>query len=194
MSSHFHAVADVTSLVQSGGSGAYTISNIDTLPTLLNLNVPLQFAAWWMVVFYTMTGAPLRALALADGLALITYGNPHSLGISGFTIPTSGISGKLGIVAFAGDALITSDQFHVNRAISDALNPTNNFFDSTHSYFGTAGDLPQLSGEINSMSGFDLDVVDITSSLVPGETSISTQALSTGDIFYIGALIVSLDQ
>src|SRR5262249_30158190 len=54
------------------------------------------------------------------------------------------------------------------------------------------GDLPQLTGTAQSMGGMDLDIVDITAKLTPGQTSAPVQATSTGDTYYLGAFITSI--
>ena len=54
------------------------------------------------------------------------------------------------------------------------------------------GDLPQMDGNAASMSGLDLDVVDITSFVAPSQTSATIQASSVGDTYMIGAFATSI--
>ena len=55
-----------------------------------------------------------------------------------------------------------------------------------------AGDLPQMDGLGASMSGFDLDVMDITAYVAPSQTSATIQATSSGDTYMIGAFATSI--
>ncbi len=123
---------------------------------------------------------------------------PQNAVLSGFLVPNGGIDGKLGIITYEGDVSILGDQFFFNGggALSDALNPADNFFNSTRSTLGKAvtvpGDLPQLTGTAGSLSGMDLDVVNITNKLTPGQTMAPIQATSTGDQYYLAGFITSV--
>ncbi|MFO0553747.1 MAG: MopE-related protein [Polyangiaceae bacterium] len=193
----YQAFADITALVQANGNGAYRLSDVDLAPVVA-VNNNNNFGGWWMAVFYTRPGDPLRDLALFDGLDVVSNGAPQNTAISGFFVPNAGITGKLGVVTFEGDNTLTGDQLFFNggAALSDALNPADNFFNSSRSLLGaavtTAGDLPQLTGTAQSMSGIDLDVVDVTAKLTPGQTSAPIQATSTGDVYFLAGFITSI--
>jgi uncharacterized repeat protein (TIGR01451 family)/MYXO-CTERM domain-containing protein len=192
----YQSVADVTALVQQYGPGAYRVSDIDVVQ-FSNLNNSNVFGGWAMVVFYQRATDPLRNLALFEGMDVVANGNNQSITLNGFLVPNAGYSGKLGVIAYEGDNSIVGDQLLFNNTVlSNALNPPNNFFNGTRSNLGAAvsvaGDLPQLSGAAQSMSGIDLDVVDITAQLTPGQTSAPVQATSTGDTYYLGAFITSI--
>jgi uncharacterized repeat protein (TIGR01451 family) len=192
----YQSVADVTSLVQQYGSGPYRVGGIDVLQVtnLINSNV---FGAWALVVLYERSSDSLRTLSLFDGLDAVSSGNNQAATLTDFLVPSSGISGKLGVIAYEGDATITGDSLLFNgSSLSDAMNPVSNFFNGTRSFLGAPvsviGDLPQLSGAALSMAGVDLDVVDVTAHLSPGQTSATIVASSSGDIYYLGALISSI--
>ncbi|HEX3775709.1 MAG TPA: isopeptide-forming domain-containing fimbrial protein, partial [Polyangiaceae bacterium] len=80
--------------------------------------------------------------------------------------------------------------------LSDAVNPATNFFNSSRSRLGVpvsiAGDLPQLTGGAASMSGFDLDIVDVKAELKANDKSATIQATSTGDTYLLGAFVTSI--
>jgi uncharacterized repeat protein (TIGR01451 family) len=193
----YQSVADVTSIVQAQGSGAYRVSGIDVVG-LVNQNNNNAFGGWSMVVLYQRATDPLRNLAIFDGLDTVSNGNNQSVNLNGFLVPNAGFDGKLGIITYEGDNSITGDQLFFNggAALSDAMNPATNFFNGTRSNLGAAvsvaGDLPQLTGGPQSMGGMDLDIVDVTSKLSAGQTSAAVQATSTGDVYYLGAFITSI--
>jgi uncharacterized repeat protein (TIGR01451 family) len=193
----YASMADITALVSANGNGAYRVSDVSSVE-LANLNGNNPFAAWWMVVLYERAADPLRSLSVYDGLDTVANGAPASITLSGFLVLTAGYAAKLGVVALEGDATITGDQLFFNggAALSDALNPASNFFNGTRGYLGAAvstpGDLPQLEGTAGSMSGIDIDVVDITSRIAGGQTSATVQASSTGDVYYLASMVVSI--
>ncbi len=193
----YQSVADVTAVVQANGPGAYRVSGVDSA-NLVNVNNNTNFAGWWMAVFYSNPAAPLRNLALFDGLDGVDGVNPQNVNLSGFLVPNAGFDGRLGVITFEGDNSINGDQLFFNggAALANAQNPANNFFNGTRSLLGAAvsvaGDLPQLTGTAQSMSGMDLDVVDVTAKLSAGQTSAAIQATSTGDVYYLAGFITSI--
>ncbi|MET0405423.1 MAG: Ig-like domain-containing protein, partial [Cystobacter sp.] len=112
-----------------------------------------------------------------------------------------------------GDSLVFN-----GRKLSNDLNPEDNFFNSTRSWTTKHGpiatdtplslanpgsdnvfdaypishrnDRPQLTGTPGSMSGIDLDVVDVT--LAPGDRTASAAATSTGDRYWLAGFITSI--
>ncbi len=193
----YTGIADVTAFVQQAGPGVFVVSDVG-VDALANKNESVAFAGWALVVLYADPAAPLRNLTLFDGLDAVTGSTDATATLSGFLVPNAGFSGKLGVVAFEGDASIPGDQlfFSGGAPLGDPLSPSDNFFNSTRGYLGAAvtvaGDLPQTSGEAASLSGVDLDVVDITSKLGPGQKSAVLQAKSSGDAFYLAAFVTSI--
>lgn len=193
----YHSVADVTSLVQANGSGAYRVAGINMID-IVDQNNPNTFGGWWMVVLYQDPNEPLRNLAIYEGMDPVANGQPKNVTLSGFVVPNAGFTGKLGVITFEGDDVTTGDQLFFNggAALSDGQNPADNFFNATRSYLGNpvtvAGDLPQMPGTARSMSGIDIDVVDVTAKLVAGQTSANIQATSTGDVYFLGGWVTSI--
>lgn len=193
----YQCSADVTALIQEHGPGSYGVGGVDTA-NLLNANNESLFAGWWLVTLYQDPGEPLRNLAVFDGFDTVAMNNSLDILLDGFLVPDGGIEGKLGLVAFEGDAALQGDQFFFGAApaLSDGVNPVNNFFNSTRSHLGTAvsvaGDLPQLTGGNNSMSGIDLDTVDITAKLTAGQTQAMLKASTVGDGYLLSGFITSI--
>ncbi len=193
----YQSVADITALVQEHGVGAYRVEGID-VAELANVNNSNYFGGWSMVVLYSDETAPLRALAIFDGLDAVGAGTPQVATLTGFLVPSAGYTGKLGVIAYEGDNLTSGDQLFFNGGapLGDAQNPNNNFFNGSRSSLGApvsvVGDLPQLVGAPQSMAGIDLDVVDVTAKLSAGQTSAALQATSASDVYYLGAFITSV--
>ena len=198
----YQSTADITQLVQTRGPGAYRVSGVNS-KNPVNLNDSVYWSAWWIVVFYQDTKAPPRNLALFDGLDRVTGATSQSAKLTGFLVPQAAFDAKLGVVTYEGDHSSSGDALLFGLAplsgadaLSDALNPGNNFFNGTRSWLGTAltqvGDLPQVSGAPASLSSFDLDVVDITSRVKAGQTTADIRATSSGDIYYLGGFVTSI--
>lgn len=192
----YQASADVTSILQRYGAGAYRVSGVSRRP-LPTRTDDVEYSAWSMVVFYKSPTDPVRNLALFDGLDVVALGSTVDLSIRGFNVPQgSGVEGKLGVIAYEGDSDKADTLMFNGQALMDPVNPAGNFFNSTRSLLGNPvsnpGDLPQLTGGPASMSGLDLDMVDISTRLMPGDSSASLQVSSTDDIIYVGALVTSV--
>lgn len=190
---YYQSSADITSLVQALGAGAYRVSGIDTID-IRTQNRDVSFVTWNVVVVYRLASDPIRSVSVFDGLERVSTsaGSKTSVSLKGFTVPVTGFSAQLGVIAYEGDSDITGDQLIVNGSpLSNSLNPVNNFFNRTSSILGVAapktGDLPQLTGKAGSMSGFDVDVVDISDKVAPGATAIDINATTSGDEYFLGA-------
>jgi len=199
---YYQNTADVTATVRQYGPGAYRVSGFDSQP-IIDQAIDDTFAAWTLVVVYDRPADPVRNITLFDGLEFVDIGGTSTVNLSGFLVPTAGFDAKLGVVAYEGDDGGTGDSlaFKSKSAatatlLGDALNPTNNFFNGTRSVFGRPisllGDLPQQTGRARSMSGFDLDIVDITSLVAAGDDTATITASSTSDKYAVGALVTSI--
>ena len=193
----YQSVADVTAIIQAQGSGAYRVSGVDGA-NIVNVNNNNNFAGWWMVVFYELASDPPRNLALFDGFDNVSQMNPQNLTLTGFLVPPVFTAAKLGVVAFEGDNSIPGDSFSFGPApaLTDLQNPADNFFNGTRSALGVPvsnmGDLPQLTGTAQSMSGIDIDVVDVTTKLMAGQMSVPIAATSTQDNYYLAGFVTSI--
>jgi uncharacterized repeat protein (TIGR01451 family) len=198
----YESVADVTGTVKTQGPGTYRVSGVDAT-NFINLNQQVTFAAWNLVVFYTLATDPTRNLALFDGLDDIEQNTSSDVTLTGFLVPNAGFDAKLGVIAYEGDDQNTGDSLLFGTApltnldrLSDLLNPVDNFFNDTRSALGlpvsNAGDLPQLAGTARSMSSVDMDVINITGRVAAGQTSATIRATTTQDVFYLGAFITSI--
>ena len=194
---YYQSTADVTALVLANGPGAYRVSGVSST-ALLDLDNNTVYAAWAMVVLYRLDTDPQRNLTVFDGLDLINSTGPAvTVSLSGFLVPNAGFDAKLGAVTYEGDDQYTGDALSWNgTALSNALNPVDNFFNGTRSRLGmavsNAGDLPQLTGAARSLSGMDLDVVDVTARVSKGQTSATITASTAQDFYLLGVFVTSI--
>lgn len=195
----YQAGADVTALVATLGPGPFRVAGVASVD-FRNRDFNSGFSAWSMVVFYRLPSAPLRNLALFDGFDFIRTGTAGiTTMLTGFRVPNAGFDAKLGVVAYEGDATLSGDSllFNGTRLVDDPVGGSEtNFFNGSRFQMGTAlsvvGDLPQISGASNSLSGVDLDVVDVTSLVAADQTSASIQATTNNDTYALGAFVTSI--
>ena len=193
----YESTADVTPLVAAAGAGPFRVSDMASAELAQLTSNNDAISAWSLVVFYRLDSDPSRNLALFDGLDLVRSAAPQTVTLSGFTVPSGGFDAKLGVIAYEGEADTSGDALSFNgTALGDAINPVDNFFNSSRSWLGVvrspSGDLPQRSGAAASMSGFDLDVVDVKALLKPNDTSATILATSTGDNYLLGGFVTSI--
>ncbi len=203
----YQSTADVTRLVQTHGAGPYIIGGVDTQP-FPGLGNNESFSAWWMVVFYEQPGMPLRQLTVFDSLDLVkgassTPASESTTTLKGFLVPpTEGYQAKMGIVAFEGDRDLIDDQLLFNGNVlqsgpaTSPINHPRNFFNGTRDFMGAVvsneGDLPQSTGTPGSLTGLDLDVMNVRTYVKQGDTQAGLRATSSGDVIWLGGFITSI--
>ena len=198
----YESVADVTTLVRTNGEGTYRVGGVDSV-NFVGSPEDVLFAGWSLVVLYRLDTEPTRNLAVFDGLDGIAPNANSSITLTGFLVPSVGFDAKLGVIAYEGDDSISGDSILFGQGtlgpanrLSNALNPVDNFFNSTRSLLGVAvsnaGDLPRLAGTARTMAGVDLDVVDVTSRLVANQSTVNIQATTSSDIYFLGAFVTSI--
>lgn len=199
MNDRYQSTADITTLVQAAGAGAYQLSDINIEP-FADLNDASQFAAWSMVVVYARPTDPPREIVIHDGLSPVVQGSPVWAQVNRVQpVAPSGGTAKLGLVVYEGDTGVGTDIVRLNAGtpLSNAANPANNFFNGTRSLLGApvsvAGDLPQLTGTAGSMCGVDIDVVDITAVAPgPGIATLSFESGNAGDQYQPGVVVMAV--
>lgn len=194
----YQGSADITDLVKTQGPGAFLVQQIVT-DKIKDVDLNSIYGGWWMAVFYQLPTEPTRQVSLFDDLTEVSAGAKSTLTtqLSGFLVPTSGFDAKLAIMAWEGDEVLTGDQMLFNgNVLSNALNDATNFFNGTRSWFGMPvsvnGDLPQRTGGKESMTGFDLDVMNISSYLNSGDTSATIKATTSGDTYFLAGYVTSI--
>ncbi len=184
----YQGFKDVTSLVTAAGSGTYMVANV-AATTGTN-----QWAGWALVIVYRDPAKPQRNLTVFDGLALVSTSDANvNIPISGFSTPLYGpVNVSLGVVAYDGDKDFTGDAFKFNgTTLTNSLNGTDNFFNSTISRFGTA--ITAKNPNYSNQLGLDIDVVDATGTLANGATSAVINLTTGGESYIPGVVTTCID-
>jgi len=185
----FSGFADVTSIVTTGGTGTYTLSNLAFNSGTPHSNVSGCVGGWSLVVIFEDASEPFRVVNVFDGFQSFR-GASVSLTPDNFVVPTSPINGKLGHISWEGDVGNSASlggfqeqlQFE-GTVLTDASNPSNNQFNSISNVEGTA----------ITLEGVDFDVYPLAPPLLSaGQTSGTTVYSSGGDLVLLSAEVFSV--
>ncbi|MCK5442265.1 MAG: hypothetical protein KAJ23_10270, partial [Maribacter sp.] len=194
--SPYACYADVTALITplANPTGTYTVANIRSVVGSLS---PGGGAAggWTLVVVYENPTLSGKLITTFDGFARVRSANPTvDINYSGFnTIPVGPVRANIGAAALEGDNRITGDQMRIRAAsngsfttISNAVNPSNNFFNSNITLDG-AITTNRTPNSINTL-GYDTDIFLLnnpSNSVIPNaETAATFRFTSSGDQYY----------
>jgi gliding motility-associated-like protein len=178
---YFSAFKDITSYVQATGNGTYTLSELDISAfEPLHYTRKTNFAGWAILIVYENPSLTLNQLNIYDGL----QGVPDALQINLTNLfVLNNTNAKAGFIAWEGDSQLPTETFSVNNiAISNAMNPINNVFNSTNSITGS-----------NTLYNMDLDVYEIDNYVAIGDTSASITLSSSQDFIMINTVITKLN-
>jgi uncharacterized repeat protein (TIGR01451 family) len=180
----YEAFADVTSIVRSAGGGTYWGANVAAATGFD------RYAGWSLVVALSDPAQPLRDLTVFNGFSILDTTQPQTVNLSGFLAPQFGtVSASVGVVAYDGDLGATGDQMKLNNvALSDAVVPSNNFFDSGISALGVLS--TARSPSYTNTLGLDVKTVAAVGVIPNGATS-ATVTLTTGNDGYAPGVITT---
>lgn len=190
--SDYQGLAVVTSLVQAGGSGTYTVADVQT-----GTGVDIQ-GGWSLVVVYRDSTQPARNLTVFDGFAVVNTTTPNvSFTVSGFTTPPSGpVTARIGAVAYEGDRGSTGDDLNFNgTSLTNALNPAGNFFNSSITRLGS--NLTNKTPNYVNQLGFDIDVVALVNTdnsvLANNATSANINLTTSSEFYQPGVITTAIE-
>lgn len=202
--------ANVTSIVQAGGSGTYSAGSI---PAIILDITTVNHAGWTLAVVYTNNRLPNRSMNLYVGAeGLVNQNNTIDIPITGFTTPPIGdVDARVLLSAQEGDAEINGDQalFGPDSSsltnLSGPRNPAMNFFGSqitdnsgnlnTNGSYGTFNQTPGTPGSnvLAGRQGWDITNVSAFNYLPNNQSSALFRFASTGDFYMPNALGVQID-
>ncbi|MCJ1679068.1 DUF3344 domain-containing protein [Streptomyces sp. APSN-46.1] len=193
----YQASADVTPLVRKGGTGMWTVAQLNIAMGHSDVGA---WGGWTLVVAYEHPKEPLRRVSLWDGFEGLASGAGEAAGetveIAGLDAP-AGSSGKAGVVAYDGDRGTLGDSLTVTAdsgrrvSLSDGENPFNDVMNSTITEFGR-GSFVRQPDHVNNL-GYDADVFDLSPALSGGARSLSFRFAGENQGHFLGVLFVQTD-
>ncbi len=194
--------ADVTSFVQAGGAGTYTVGRVPATVAASENNA--NAAGWTLAVIYGNPALPARNMTIFVGAELTSSSVSTTSSVSGFCTPGSGtISARMMVSAIEGDSNLTGDQMQFGpttatlAAVSGPNNPASNFFASqinqdngTLDTAGTFGTLNHTPGSNSSgrRQGWDITNVDVSGRMQANQNTAYAQGTTSGDRYTIAAI------
>lgn len=190
--------SDVTALVSAipdPTTNVYDFSGLTVDNTGSYCSSGVTLGGWALMIFYSDTSLPASTINLYQGFD----GNQFSsstFSLTGFyAIGSTG--SKTSALSWEGDqTLANSESLQFTTPLAgtnnlqgdgDNVGATNNPFNSTH-YDGTA--MPVLNNTANH--GVDLDTYDVSSFILPGETSATTQVNVGQDYVIMNAVVLKV--
>lgn len=187
--SYYTGYADVTSLVQAGGTGTYGVGDIAVTPGSSS-----TYGGWTLIIVEEDPNEPWRNMTVNQGFELIGGSNTTDFTVSGFTAPPVGpVNAEIGIMATEGDIGFTGDYAELNGTrLSNGLNPATNFFNSSLTDLGVFNSGLNPSYPANTL-GFDADIVATSGVIGPGDTSATVKIGTNGDGFFPTAVTTAIE-
>ena len=188
--SPYQASIDVTAAVTAGGNGTYWAGDIRA-GTGAD-----RYAGWSLVVAYRNPALPLRDLTVFEGFANVNT-NPAddsvTIPVSGFLTPAVGtVNASVGFVTWEGDRGLTGESAQLNGTLlSDAVRPSNNFFNSGISDGGV--NVTARNASFPNTFGVDVARVVANGVLPNNATSTTLKVATSADYFYPGILTTQID-
>lgn len=205
--------ANVTSLVQTALSGAYSVQGVPALIEALdNRTADTNHAGWTLAVAYENPASPLRNLTIWGGGTVVSPNTGSTtVTVSNFLTPeVLPITGKIFVSAQEGDAVLTGDQMLFGQTVptlsllSGPNNPQNNFFASQINNENGTLDTSGTFGSRNANAfagtntsacrqGWDITAVDVSDKLAASQSSAVIRFTSDGDLYVPNALALQID-
>lgn len=194
--------ADVTTMVQAGGAGTYTVGGVPATVAASEDNA--NAAGWTLAVIYSNASLPARNMTIFVGAELTNSSISTTSSVSGFCTPGAGtISARMMVSAIEGDSGITGDQMQFGpttatlAAVSGPNNPISNFFASQINQdsgaldgagtFGTRNSTPGSQGN-GVRQSWDITNVDVSGRMQSSQNTAYARGTTSGDRYTISSI------
>ena len=196
--------ADVTALVQSGGSGEYTLGGIAGLNGIESTGISGNAAGWYLSIVVHIPDESSKLFQINVGNIFVPGQSNIDFNISGFSTPTTGpVTGRLFAGIQRGDPVVDDITIFtgptagtLNYQLSRPPMPDNNmiagFISNTETgaiidTSGTFGNNNNIPGDPAIAQPFarwhiDIAAFDISPSLQNNQTSLVTRSISNAQI------------
>ncbi len=191
------AYVDVTTFINNNGVGTYTVADVPASPGIGGTGG--RYGGWCLVVAYENTTQPYNSVRVYDGYAQVFDGGSTvatlNLNLNGLNVPNNPLNideAKMGTMSWEGDGDLgvsasnpDGDYIKINNvAVSNAVNPAGNFWNSSISKNGlyvTA----KNPNYLNQM-GIDIDEVNVGTGygILPNATSVNVKFGTEADQYF----------
>lgn len=198
----YRTYADVTSKITSGVS--WTVSGSEQTAKFTAGNIQTaqgvdRSAGWSLILVYAHPDEPLRNITVYSGFSYVAQQSSEQINLSGFLTPPSGtVTSNVGVVGIEGDYSSTGDALIVTSGnktttVSNALNPANNFLNSTVSQDGVRNGYFDNSNadRYQNTFGVDVDRFELVNAVPNSASSVSVTFSSNLDTYFPAAMVMA---
>ncbi|MDQ6756634.1 MAG: hypothetical protein M3004_06830, partial [Bacteroidota bacterium] len=187
----YQAFADITSFVQTYGTGTYSVGNAPLSTGAIDNGG--NYGAWCIVVVYENPSLNYNSLRLYDGFQnVFNNGNllTTSVTLTGLNVPSGTLSAgdaKMGVMVWEGDANLQGDFLKINdNLFSNGINAIDNPWNGTISDNGIH--ITTKNPNYTNQMGIDIDQLDVSTGygILPNATTATLQFGTEADQYFPG--------
>ena len=198
----YQSYADITSMIQAGGAGTYTVANIAATTGAMGNGG--AYAGWSIVVAYENTSMPYYSVRIYDAFLLVAKNSTaQTITLTNFNAPANALASGdayLSTFAWEGDANLAAsgsnaagDYLQINGiTYSDAVNPSTNMWNGTISNNGNF--VTTTNPSLKNQMGVDIDQINVGTGygINPGATSVAITFGTEADQYYPSCFAFSM--
>ena len=198
----YRSYADVTSKITNGVT--WTVSGAEQTAEFSAGNIQTaqgvdRSAGWSLILVYAHPDEPLRNITVYSGFSYVAQQSSEQINLSGFlTPPTGTVTSNVGVVGIEGDNSSTGDALIVtsgskSTTVSNALNPANNFLNSTVSQDGVRNSYFDNSSadKYQNTFGVDVDRFELVNAVPNSASTASVTFSSNLDTYFPAAMVMA---
>jgi len=187
----YQAYADITSFIQSHGSGSYTAGNVAA--SVGSVSSGGNYAGWCIVVVYENDAMPYNSIRVYDGFQQVYNGGQvqvSSVTLNGLDVPSGSMDlrdAKMGAMVWEGDANLKADYLKINGIkFYNDLNAVDNPWNGTISDTGVhvTNKFPNYTNQM----GIDIDQFYVGKGfgIKGGDTTVALEFGTESDQYFPG--------
>lgn len=189
--SQYQAYADITSFIQTNGTGTYSVGNVPA--SVGSAGSGGNYAGWCIVVVYENMDVPYNSVRVYDGFEQVFSGGSaliSSVTLTGLNVPSGVLNerdAKMGAMVWEGDANLKQDYLKINgtnfyNSLNAIDNPWNGTITDTGVHVSTKN--PNYTNQM----GIDIDqfYVGAGYGIQPGDTTVQLEFGTEADQYFPG--------
>lgn len=189
--SQYQAYADITSFIQTNGTGTYSVGNVAA--SVGSTSSGGNYAGWCIVVVYENLDVPYNSVRLYDGFEQVYAGGDSlvsTVTLTGLNVPSGALNerdAKMGAMVWEGDANLREDYLKINgtnfyNGLNAIDNPWNGTITDTGVHVSTKR--PNYTNQM----GLDIDqfYVGAGYGIQPGDTTVRLEFGTEADQYFPG--------
>ncbi len=195
--SAYQSYVDITSFIQSNGTGTYTIANIPSDAGAIGSGG--NYAGWCIIVAYENLTIPFNSVRIYDGFSNVystgTTTVSETVTLTGLNVPNNPLAlgdAIMSTMVWEGDANLSSstnnpagDYVKINgTTVSNAVNPVTNFWNGTISKNGAF--VHTKNPDFTNQMGIDIDEMEVGTGygILPNATTVDVEFGTEADRYF----------